>query len=144
MTWTYSGDPANSDKDTVRFLVGDNHEDNPLVTDEEIQWALSRNANVYTAAANVAQALSAYFSTLASSTEIGPIKIDYGKRADYYASRAKELQQSAFTTATVAPYAGGISVADKEANESDTDRVQPGISVGIHDFISPVTPNEVE
>lgn len=38
------------------------------------------------------------------------------------------------TSSTVAPYAGGISVADKESYETNTDRVNPRFHRGMHDF----------
>lgn len=40
MTWSYSGDPATSDLDAVRFYVQDTREDFPLLSNEEIQYVL--------------------------------------------------------------------------------------------------------
>ena len=42
MTWNYSGDPSLSSRDAVRFLIGDTDPNDPLVTDEEIAYALGR------------------------------------------------------------------------------------------------------
>ena len=38
MAWTYSGDPATSDKDSIRFWVQDTDPEFPLLQDEEIQY----------------------------------------------------------------------------------------------------------
>jgi hypothetical protein len=40
---TYSGNPANSDLDQVRFLLGDTDVDggNALFSDQEIQWGVN-------------------------------------------------------------------------------------------------------
>ena len=38
------------------------------------------------------------------------------------------------------PFAGGISVSDKQANEADTDRVAPQFNIGLEDNFLPVGP----
>jgi len=55
MSWTYSGNPSTSDKDSVRFYVGDVDPTFPLLTDEEItfligQWEDNYNSPLYVAA----------------------------------------------------------------------------------------------
>jgi len=55
MSWTYSGDPSTSEKDTIRFYLGDVDPNFPLLTDEEItflnsEWADIYGAPLYTAA----------------------------------------------------------------------------------------------
>ena len=40
MSFSYSGDPKQSDKDAARFLIGDTDEANPIMQDEEIQYIL--------------------------------------------------------------------------------------------------------
>lgn len=121
MAWTYSGNPAASTSDTVRFLVGDTQSADPLTTDEEIAWALSQNSDsAYAAAAWVAKAISAYFARLAESTEIGPIKINYGKRADTYEKKAADLESRVNAQFnSIIPYAGGISKTDKDSLDQD-------------------------
>jgi len=52
MSWTYSGDPGNSDVDRYRFLIGDTLETTPIMQDEEIQfvvdtWAGNENKILY-------------------------------------------------------------------------------------------------
>lgn len=133
MAWTYSGNPANTPRDAVRFLVGDTKADTPLSTDEEIAWALTQNDNVYGAAAIVAQAVSVYFATLAESTEIGPIKITYGRRAEFYAKRAKEFEYKASTSQSFVVYAGGTS------DNLDND---PNFTIGMNDITSLDTTSE--
>lgn len=139
MAWTYSGNPASSKKDEVRYLVGDTQVDSPLSTDEEIAWALSQNANnANNAAVWVAKAISAYFSTLAEITEIGPIKIQYGKRSESYEKRAKELERNSDSKFTsVIAYAGGISKADKATLDDDNATV---FKIGQDDLINNVEP----
>lgn len=65
MTFTYSGDPSESDLNAVRFLIGDTEPDEPLLQDEEIiylnsQW--SQSHSVYWAASMAAEAIAARFA----------------------------------------------------------------------------------
>ncbi|MMZ45265.1 hypothetical protein D3C76_169810 [compost metagenome] len=46
MTWTYSGNPQDSPKDTVRFLCGDTDESFAYVSDEEIAYLLGPDDSV--------------------------------------------------------------------------------------------------
>jgi hypothetical protein len=47
MTFTYSGDPAASDKDEVRFLCGDTDSTRPLLSDQEIAFVIGKWAPLY-------------------------------------------------------------------------------------------------
>lgn len=62
MTWTYSGDPSNSSKDAVRFMIGDTDSTDPLLQDEEITYLVTIHAAVGMAAVGAARAIAARFS----------------------------------------------------------------------------------
>lgn len=47
MTFTYNGDPAASDLEEVRFLVGDTDPTRPLLSDEEVQFVIDKWAPLY-------------------------------------------------------------------------------------------------
>jgi hypothetical protein len=51
MSWTYSGDPNATQKDALRFLIGDTRENEPIMQDEEIQYLVamygSNEASLY-------------------------------------------------------------------------------------------------
>ncbi len=67
MTWTYGGDPSNSTRDAVRWLVGDTDTTDQQVTDEEITFALSTaSSNVHGAASQVCKGIAAKFARRAS------------------------------------------------------------------------------
>ena len=42
--WTYSGDPTDSDRDAVRFEVGDTDENDRLLSDGEVTYCLNGRA----------------------------------------------------------------------------------------------------
>jgi len=144
MTWSYSGNPASSDKDTVRFLVGDTKTDDPLVTDEEIDWAITEEINKYCAAALIAESISAYFATQADLVKIGPIWEQYTKRSENYAKKAKDLRNKSSNKNTFAVYAGGIDIADKINHYNDTTLIQPEFTKGFTDMDAvDTTPTDV-
>lgn len=45
MTFTYSGDPSNSDLDAARFLIGDTDKEAPIMQDEEIMYIINTHGN---------------------------------------------------------------------------------------------------
>jgi hypothetical protein len=96
MTWTYSGNPQSSTKDTVRYLIGDTVEASPMLQDEEIYFALSEvGNNIYRAASNSCYNLAALFTGMAQSESksVGGLDISksYGDRAQRYERLAKDL-----------------------------------------------------
>ncbi len=125
MTWTYSGDPADSDLNAVRYLVGDTSEVDAFVTDEEIEWALSLNANVIAAVADVAQNLAMYFATQAEQIKVGPLVETYQTRSKRYMELATRLERKASSKSTMNFVCGGVN--------SGTLR-EAIFSIGMHDL----------
>jgi len=136
MAWTYSGNPASSSKDSVRFLVADTNVDDAFVSDEEINWCLSQTfSNIYQAASLVARSLSAKFSTLSDET-IGPLQFKYAERAKNYEKIAQRFEKSSYSTTSLSGiYCGGIDVAEKASNSTDTSLVQPEFKKGMTDYV---------
>lgn len=62
MTFTYSGDPASSNRDAVRFMVGDTDSTDPLLSDSEIAYLLSVHVEAPSAAVGAARAIAGKFS----------------------------------------------------------------------------------
>ena len=131
MTWTYSGDPSDSDRDAVRFLVGDTNVDAQKVQDAEIAWTLTEEGNIYLAAAAIATAIGAKFTERVNKS-VGDLKIEFSKQRDQYNDLAEKLRLRGATRAG-RPYAGGISKDDKRTVRDDTDRVLPAFKKGMHD-----------
>ena len=94
--WSYSANPTSSNKDAVRFLIGDTNPDDPLLQDEEIYFnLLEMNNNIYRAAANSCENLAARFVTLAQSVSksVGGLSLSqsYGDRGARFQTLAKQL-----------------------------------------------------
>lgn len=125
MTWSYSGNPSDSDKDAVRFLIGDTNEDCKLINDEEINYLLSEENTPLQAAIRACQSISGQYSRLADRT-IGDYSEKYSQKAKNYLELADKLQAQANKTGiNPIPYAGAISVQDKRNQELNQNRVKP-------------------
>lgn len=119
-------------KDIVRFLVADTNINEPLVADEEIAFALSTaGGHVQRTALAVAKQIARQFARQASLAT-PDLRVEFRDRAEQYRQLVKDLERD-LQRSNAMPYAGGISVADMQAAEADTDRVRPAFSIGMHD-----------
>ncbi len=136
MTWSYSGDPTSSPKDEVRFLAGDVLECEPLVQDEEIEYALTRFSAPRLAAALVLRSLASRYARQAS-VRVGDVQLSGGGQiTGAFKKRADELDPAGLTAgvAFVLPSFGGLSISEKESLDADTDAVQPAFRKGMNDI----------
>lgn len=142
MTWTYGGDPENSERDAVRLLVGDTSTDDQLVTDEEVQYALSQSRTVPGAASLTARAIAGLFSR---DVDINVSGTSYSEsqRAEHYRALASRLSRMAATASPrtgakgPVPVVSGVSRSAMETVRDDSDRVRPEFRRGMFDNPSP-------
>lgn len=133
MTWTYSGNPAASNLDALRFTIGDTNSADQQMSDEEMLYLISAHGSVRAAAIAACDALVAKHATGGTGVDktVGDLSISGSQRAASFAAlRDRLIRQSALAAA---PMAGGISVADKVATEDDTDRTSPSFRRGQFD-----------
>lgn len=92
MSWTYSGNPANSQIDECRFLLGDTNESEPIMQDEEIQYIIDMYEG------NKNQVLYQLFSRAATifardiKRSLGPQSEDPTERLKYFKEKAEEYK----------------------------------------------------
>lgn len=123
MTWTYGGDPSANDRDAVRFLIGDTDTTDQQLSDEEIAFLLTDRGSVAAAAHAAVLALIARLARLVDKS-VGDLRLSYSQRQAAYKTLLGQIERRmALRTAT--PFAGGISVAQKDSVGDDTDRVVP-------------------
>lgn len=95
VTWSYSGDPASSDKDAVRFYVQDVREDFPLLEDEEIEYVLSTWKPAYDSviycAAVCAEVIASKFAREVSVSADG-VSVGANELQDKYKKLAEDLR----------------------------------------------------
>ena len=131
MTWTYSGDPATNARDSIRFLIGDTDTTDQLLNDEEIAWINNQvtgsdtaTSGVYTVAVRACLTIASKFSRMADKS-VGDLSVSMAQKAHAYRDQANVLKSLAMAEGGVpTPYAGGISLSDKEIDQDDSDIVR--------------------
>jgi hypothetical protein len=136
MAWNYSDDPNSSKRDEVRFLIGDTDTSDQLLTDREIDFAVTRHSDANLAAVACALAIAAKYSRLADKA-VGDLRLSYSQRSTQYIKLAGELKRQAAATG-IAPWMPARSIADKEVALDDNDRVEPAFRVGMNDTNPPL------
>jgi len=134
-------DPADSPVDAVRFLIGDTDSLASALSDAEITFALDQTAeNVTLAAALCARALAARYARMVD-TKFETVETRYSQLRANYEALARQLTADAKRAGGMGlPVAGGISNADVDSVDSDTDRVRPFFRDGL--MTNPPAPNE--
>lgn len=134
MTWSYSGNPADSDRDAVRFHIGDTDTTDQQLTNEEIAYILSNvAADVFGAAAECAMAIAAKYARRIDRSAAG-ISSPLTQKFEHYKQLAMELAKRANREVTMS--VGGIVLADKDTLDLDTAAVQPSFRMGQDDLLS--------
>lgn len=127
MTWSYDTTLTMA-MDQARFYSGDTDSAAAItLSDEEILGAITLAGSASAAAALICENLAGRYSTQGKMLrdDLGQT-IDWGERATFFQARATQLR--ALSSLSVSPYAGGISRADKQTREEDTDRVVPAFT----------------
>lgn len=132
MTTTYDN-PATSDKDAVRFLLGDTNTGNALVTDEEIDYMLAKWMPAYGTveyvAAAVADTISARFAREANYSADG-VSISLANLGNQFRELAANLRaQHKNLLVGGLPDAGGITPGE----QTDPDIAPFDFGTGMHD-----------
>ena len=117
-SYTYSGDPATSPLDAVRFHLQDTA-DPGLLTDNEIRFLLAEEGdNPYRAAYAGCLTLSRRYAGKSGSRTIGDVSISYGTIAKTYTDLAPSLLSRSGRSSVPTPYLGGLHQGDKDSNLS--------------------------
>lgn len=132
MTFTYTGDPSVSDRDKVRFLIGDTDSTDALVSDEEIEWSLGEAGSIYQAAHDLCTVIASKFARLATSKSVGDLSLSYADRAETYHRLADRMLHLAERRDVPTPWASPYNMV--KANE----RTELGMQgqefwTGVHD-----------
>lgn len=123
MTWTYSSTSISTDLAKVRLRIGDTNTKDQLLTDEEINYYLGQKANVDLAAADCIEfGIIPKLSRDVDRSNLG-MSATRSQKVQHYMDLAKRLRAQSWTGAEVTSTAQ--SLADREANDADSDLLQP-------------------
>lgn len=133
MTWTYSGDPTNSELDELRFTVQDTDSTVPLLTDEELTYLLNRWRPVFGSvlwtASVAASAISRKFAGVVSVSADG-VTANVADLSKRYADLAAQLRWEYTKSMT----AGELDLANLMAGAELDGGIRPlTFGVGMHD-----------
>ena len=136
LRWTYSGNPASSALDEVRFLTADTDSTKAwTLADDEINYAITLHSgasptigNNFLAAAVCAETIVAKLKSVPASKSVGDLSLSWGQQFQFYADRAYQLRQRAALKGVV-PYISGTSRSEKQDADAEEDRVQPAAKV---------------
>ena len=139
-TWTYDATKlATNTVYQVRRLIGDVMYGDQQLQDEEIAWYISTYSTVWAAGAAAARGIAANYTRMVDTVQ-GELRTLYTQRTKNYALLADQLAAQAKARGPAFVYAGGISVADKQMQIENTDRVPPQFFLLIFDNFLPVAP----
>jgi hypothetical protein len=131
VAWTYSENPSSSNKDFVRWQIGDTDSSDQKLQDGEINGALTLYGNKFKAAAECCRAIAAKLARKVSSA-VGDLRAELQQEREAYMELADQFELG--LGKRVKPFAGGISRSQKEAVQDDTDRVTPWASRNQFDY----------
>ena len=141
MAFTYNP-AAPVDRDKVRGLIGDTNSADAVFDDAEIAMFLAIEGEVKRSAAAAAYAGAAKLSRQVD-TKAGSVSVKLSQRAEAMTVIGDTLAKQAGGFApAVTPFAGGLSVAAKDTQEADTDRVQPAFTRTMFDNPGTQTPEK--
>jgi len=121
MAFTYSGDPASSELDHLRFVIGDTDENTAILTDAEINYIIANKTSDNDAIAQAFRAAATILGSKLVKRTLGPQTEDATKRHEYYLSQAahyETLGRYAGTPPTTSYQADLVFEKDMMANES--------------------------
>lgn len=135
MSWSYSGDPADGGVDEVRFLVMDTDSLDQLITNEEIEYLISKWEPIYGSplmtASMVAESIAAKFAREVSYSADG-VSVGVNELQTKYDVLASSLRDQ-YKEASISggPEVGGIMYSDQPDPS-----IRPTIwAVGMHDNV---------
>lgn len=142
-TGTYSGNPASSPLDEVRFLIGDTNTAAFQLADGEINYNIALvsgsapppNKN-FLAASYCAEAIAGQYAKMVDKA-VGDLHISYSQLAKQYQGLSLRLRSRA-ALASVPVYFGGLSKADKAANDANPDLATVAVKIDGMDTTGPV------
>ena len=131
--FSYSGNPANSTLDSVRFLLGDTDSSDPLLTNAAINFLVVSWVDVYSAAAAGAEQIAGKFAREVAYNGDG-VAVDFSTLQDKYMVLAGQLRTLKKRIGRLAvPYVGGMLRSQIATAIANTDESGTLFAVGMND-----------
>lgn len=122
--FSYNDSDLSTGLNQVRLIIQDTSSTGALFSDEEIQFFIDTESNVFGAVSLAAYTAKAKFAQSVSKT-VGKLSIELQQKAEHYGALGDKYALLAQTKGTVQLFAGGLSITGKEAELANSDRVDP-------------------
>lgn len=130
MTWTYSGNPASSAIDAVRFNIGDTDSADEQLQNEEISYLLTQNGNnVISTSIQACTNLAAKYARRADR-DVGDLKVKWSQLQKHYRELAATLRRTKLANGDINVMAGGVYDATGDADRANSAILQPRFKRG--------------
>ncbi len=134
MSFTYSGDPSETDLDYVRFRLGDTDKSEVLLTDEEITGAIGIGSTKEGGAFFAAKALLAKWARTVD-TKMGKLELKLSQRVAALSGMLTELEEEAKQGGGLGtPWIAAHSIGRRNAIVDNSDRLEPAFALGMNEF----------
>jgi hypothetical protein len=120
MAWSYSGDPASSTRDTIRFMIGDTDTSDQLLNNAEIDYYITLHGTNSRIASESARAVAAKFARNMSRA-VGGLQADFAAKYRQYMELADNLLKKEESEPT-SPFLSGWNRVDKDDRFDNPDR----------------------
>jgi hypothetical protein len=130
MAATYSGNPAASERDMIRFRTGDTDMTSALLQDAEIDAMIATETSLNRRLASCLEAIGRKLMRQPNFA-LDKWREDRQAVAQSFLAEAKALRKKATSQGV---YAGGLTKTDKAAREEDSDRVAPYAFEGMDEY----------
>ena len=123
--------PSSTSIAQVRRLIYGGSTRTGTLSTGDIGWFVDNAPNVWLAASEAAASEAAAYGS--GRKKVGDLEIEEGS-AGGWLDLSRRLRRKGISA--VSPYAGGISVADKAAQDTDSDWDRPANRLGMFDYDS--------
>ncbi len=133
-TWTYTGDPANSTRDAVRFWMQDIDENLPLMADAELDYLIAEyyelTGSALYIAAVASEVMAAKFARQVPVSADG-VSVSVGELQQRYNDLAQSLRDQYKSEAALSsvPFVSGVLIGERR----DTTIAPLTFGTGMHD-----------
>ena len=145
MSWTYDTTFV-TNLPRVRLLIGDTDTTDQKLQDEEINFTLTTDTNIYIVAALCCRAIAGKYAPQADAS-VGGIRESSSQRFAHYTQLAIKYENKAKRNPSADNiWLSGISLSEMEGVNEDSDRVPSRFQMGQFDFLhnaqEPTTANQ--
>ncbi len=99
MSWSYSGDPSSSPLDEARFIMGDTDINDPVLSDEEINYMISQYHSKAALYYNLFLRAAVTYAKAIKRT-LGPQSEDPTSRTNFFNSMAAQYKKEMMASTT--------------------------------------------